>query len=250
MKVDGKVGFLNKKDGTLYLNDRIFTVTSATRGNSGPLEEGTKVSEDMMVKSMQLPKFFRGSVEKDGIVVFVNENGDEFYVDCVVNDFRGGGIVRKFDMSEMNIGDKYHVSGTVKVVNGFNKLIRAKMELVEKNDDSANVTEREIKFISMTESYRQGRGDLSQKTYNFTEDDLPEVFEHILNIKKENGDDAHLFVMGYHYNGEETVDDMMDRFMKEKEIRQGENFDFMISLELRPTKEYLGYNMSVYMKKD
>ena len=251
MKVVGKVGFLNKNDGTLYLNDSVFTVTSATRGNSGPLEEGTKVSEDMMIKSMQNPKFYRDSLEKDGIVTFVNENGDEFYVDCVVNGFRGGGVVEKFDMSEMNIGDKYHVSGTVKVVNGYNKLIRVKMNLIEKNDKSSHGEDREIKFISMAESYRQGKGGLSQKTYNFTEDDLPEVFEHILSIKKENGDDADLYIQGYHYNGDVTVDALMDEFTKQKERYAAEkNFSFCVSVSLRPTKECVSYALTVYFKQD
>jgi hypothetical protein len=138
----------------------------------------------------------------------------------------------------------------VKVVNGFNKLIRVKMELMEKNDGSADVGEKEIKFISMTEFYRQGKQSPSQKTYNFTEEDLPEVFEHILRMKKENDDDAHIFIRGYHYNGEETVDALMGEFMKEKEKCQGNRFDFIISLELRPTKETVSYNMSVYMKTE
>ena len=188
LKVEGEVGFLNQTEGDLYLNNCKYEILDAVRGQGkGANENGEKVKAKMAVKSLVRAEVnMRGDLIKPGLIIFTDEDGNEFYVDSVGSDFRTGKAVVKFDTSDMRVGDIYDVAGTIKDVNGYHKLLRAKLSLIERNDEAPEETggRPEIRFIRLDEEYYKGKTVDGAKSYQMKEEDLPNFFRHLINMKE------------------------------------------------------------------
>ena len=187
LKVEGEVGFLNQTEGDLYLNNCKYEILDAVRGQGkGANENGEKVKAKMAVKSLVRAEVnMRGDLIKPGLIIFTDEDGNEFYVDSVGSDFRTGKAVVKFDTSDMRVGDIYDVAGTIKDVNGYHKLLRAKLSLIERNDEAPEETggRPEIRFIRLDEEYYKGKNTDGMKSYQLKEDDLPKFFRHLIDMR-------------------------------------------------------------------
>lgn len=188
LRVKGEIGFLNQSEGDIYLNNCKYEILDAVRSQGkGSAENGEKVNCKMAVKAIVMAKIDRGGyLEKPGVIIFTDEDGNEFYAESVGSEFRTGKAVMKIDTSGMDIGDIYNVAGTVKDVNGYNKLLRVKLSLVEKNDDVPDESNErpEIRFIRLDEEYYKGKTVGGAKSYQMKEEDLPNFFRHLINMKE------------------------------------------------------------------
>ena len=271
LKVEGKIGFLNQNEGDVYLDDCRFEIQDAVRGQGkGNAENGEKVAGKMVIKGIRDAEVDHwGNVSKPGVIVFTDEDGNEFYVDSISADFKTGKAVVKFDTSDMRIGDMYEVSGTVKDVNGYHKLLRVKISLIERNEDEGEAGgPLEIRFLTLDEQYYKGRDTNGSKTYQLKETDLPKFFRHLLEMKEKY--DATLEANGfglekkYHtmdntfvipvakkdVSSLEEIEELFDSSMEvvsyDKMYRR--DFKMFFAVVIPQTKEKMNYRLNFYFK--
>ena len=272
LRVKGEIGFLNQSEGDIYLNNCKYEILDAVRSQGkGSSENGEKVNCKMAVKAMVMPQIDRsGRLDKPGVIIFTDEDGNEFYADSVGSEFRTGKAVVKIDTSGMNIGDIYNVAGTVKDVNGYNKLLRIKLSLVEKNDEVPDESNErpEIRFIRLDEEYYKGKTVDGAKSYQMKEEDLPNFFRHLINMKEKY--DAVLEAHGYglelkYHTMENTfvvtnenknvsdVSELEDIFNTSMEAvtfdkMYRRDFKMYFAVVIPQTKEKMNYRLNFYFK--
>ena len=269
LRVNGEIGFLNHSEGDIYLNNCKYEILDAVRSQGKGSAE--KVNGKMAVKSIVMAKIDRaGRLEKPGVIIFTDEDGNEFYAESVGSEFRTGKAVKKIDTSGMNVGDIYNVAGTVKDVNGYNKLLRIKMSLIEKNDEAPEESNErpEIRFIRLDEEYHKGKTVEGAKSYQMKKEDLPNFFRHLINMKEKYDAvlEAHGFGLELKYHTMENtfvvtnenknvsdVSELEDIFKASMEAvtfdkKYRRDFKMYFAVVIPQTKEKMNYRLNFYFK--
>lgn len=190
LSVKGVVGIYNEKADTIYLNNTEYRFVKRNSTLDSFSENGQKIKEKMIVvknvRGETQTIYGHKSVKKPGFIVFANENGEEFFIDTLVDDYRTGTAVQKFDTSGIFPGDEYLVSGTVKKVNGLSKLLRAKMELISQNSRSnEEQSPKKINKIFVQETLYNGRNIKSSETYRLDPDQINEFCKYVWKLKED-----------------------------------------------------------------
>jgi hypothetical protein len=236
-------GFYDEKRDACFLNDVKYEYLERN-SNRTNVEEGTKVKEKMIVNSNVCASVNRfGGVEKNGYLLLQNEDGEEFMIETEVGDFRTGRLSKKFETRDISIGDEYMVSGTVKKTNGLNRLLRAKIQLLAKAEDSEEPRRKIVKKVFMGVRVVQNKKELSSNIYRMDPSYLNNALEEVWKMREEHD--------GVVYVNEciaESVDDLKDRI--ERAIRSYDglgNDDGTIQLYLwiPQTKENIYYNVKL-----
>lgn len=243
IKLRGEVGIFSEKNQEIYLNNCQYDIDGTTEPVK-EIEPNVKIEEEMIVVSNILPKFtYDGRfLDKPGMIIFQNEDGQEFTVDTVVNDFISGQPTVKFEnFRDINVGDKYMVKGTTQIKNGMGRLIRVKMKLVEPYDPSEdNQNEPNVRLITVKESIlqRQRRHNetTSVKIYHLKEmSDLKAFVNHIWEIKEEHN------AITYSKSKEELLNHI-EKIISEK------GFGTQIELRIPQTNETIVYLFNIYYR--
>ena len=190
LSVKGIVGIYNEKADTIYLNNTEYKFVKRNTTLDSFSENGQKIKERMIVvKNVRGETQTIGgykSVKKPGFIVFANENGEEFFIDTLVDDYRTGNAVQKFDTSGIFSGDEYLVSGIVKKVNGLSKLLRAKMELISQNNhNNEEQSPKKIKKIFVQEILYSGRKVKSSDAYGLNPEQIDEFLQYVWKLKED-----------------------------------------------------------------
>ena len=264
ISVQGKVGFYNEKNNSIYINDASWTfVTPRKESNETEIPDGTKFKNVKMMAVQNTRGYSRidGSFAKPGFLVLMDEDGNMFYIDTYVSDFRTGKGVQKFEdiIRDIEKGTMLNVSGTVQIKDGFNRIIRAKLAICnEPEKEGESMFDEPQDDIKQGKNYRgvvkilewRGQGKTTrqrnansqQRIYNMPIEKYDDFINYISEIiNKHNGE---LRVQGEFCHN--TDFDSIKQMAKEK-MRELDGYDTVaFSLEFKETDEEVQYALNFY----
>lgn len=260
LKLDAKVGFYNNDKDTIYLNDPQWEFVTRKETSDFDVQDGEKIKNQTMVvlQNKRGESYIDGSFKKPGFITLLDENGVMYYIDTYVQAFRSSEGEQKFKDIIDNIykGTTLIVSGTVKKVDGFNRILRAKLQITE-NDTQENSSNEDhiigdkdyFHIIKVVEIKRIGKNTREQdktreeKIYNIDINKYDEFIDFICNLTQKN--EAKLKIGDSSQNVEpnpETVKQIANNSILH--FRDCDSVNFYISKE--ETYEYITYSLNLY----
>ena len=244
IELEGVIGVYNERNEDIYLNDCHYTVDN--NNSIQDIEPNIKIEEEMVVISNILPVYNTTGrfLEKPGMIIFQNEDGNEFVVDTVVEDFRTGSPTIKFEnYRDIHRGDKFLVKGTTQIKNGMGRLIRVKLKLLEPYDPTENTQDGpNVRLITVREniSQKQGRQNTitSSKMYHLkTIDEIDKFVLHVWGIVEKYN-----CITGY--SSKEELKQKILNIINDYQNKATNGFQ--IILEIPQTKEQISYVLTIY----
>ena len=215
IKLDGTIAFYNEKQNVTFLNDCTWSfVDDRKKVLADAVEDGDKLKDVIMVLTgWDNAKFGPfDNIIRGGYVNMESEDGELFTFDTSAAHYRTGRLVQKFEdpiKSQLTyVGSTWKVSGTVQKKNGFNRLIRVKLELVDKGAGFRSVVDPDIyipevnfyHIARLTETIytpnpdRRKRDVMTKYLYNIETSRIDDMIKSIINYTIEN--DGCLHVQG------------------------------------------------------
>lgn len=264
LSVQGKVGFYNENSDSIYLNDATWDFVSERHENTeAEIPDGAKFKNVKMVVTQHTRglHYSDGAFKKAGFIVLMDVDGNMFYIDSYVQDYRTGEGVQKFRdiIDKINKGTMLNVSGTVQIKDGYNRIIRAKLELCDEpeesgmgglfDDEPQNELNKEKEYRNLVKIYevrtqgkstRQRNANRQSKIYNTTLDKVDDFIRYISEIvNKHNGK---LYINGYYT--EQTDYDTIKQKAEPRPHGDYDSIDFTI--EFKETDETISYVVRLY----
>lgn len=210
LKLNAVVALYSEKNNLIYLNDAKWEFTTTRKKEIvDTMENGTKLKGVTMICTFSADPTLinvmgRTIVDKNGFACFEDEDGNMYNFDTVTRGFRTGIPQYKFDTAtynELRCGSMWKVSGTVQKNNGYNRLIRVKLELIEKAPEYKEEDRKFYHIARVTETKytpnpdRRKRDVMEKSLFNMEITDMDELIKSIVNLTNEH--QGSLMVQGY-----------------------------------------------------
>ena len=270
IKVNGEVGFYHENEDLIFLNNATWTFESRHQDdeNQESIEDGAKLKNEKMVvlQHTRGEHYIDGAFKKPGFIILANENGTEFYVDSYVRDFRGLGGVQKFKdiLDDIVPGKMFLVSGTVQIKDGYNRIIRAKLELCNNQTED----EEEVKtggifdngveyrnYIKVVEhsfigeTTRERNKTMKDNIYKMPIDKYNDFVDFISKtIREHNADISISNWSNWTSNGMNyDIDSETLKNVAKEKLSNCDSYDYVcFSLKIPETKEHISYALYFY----